>query len=203
MRQETGSKVPQAANKVSIQLALDGHSFSVHGLDGQFPDDITVEVEVLTVRTMLVPKEVFASELACELLAANGMAAAGDQRAVYSDPQQEIVAVMAAPREAVRQVAGKLGERVRYTTPLLHTVEGNAPTVWMLLRGGLLYIKVWDGALRLAGVVPAPDEADVVYFTERLGTEFPLGEYVLRFAGDAGGTYAKLLKGYFKETTCE
>jgi len=37
---------------------LDGHSFSAHGLDGEFPGEEPVEAELLTARTMLVPEEV-------------------------------------------------------------------------------------------------------------------------------------------------
>lgn len=58
MKQVTGSNTPQATNKVSIQLTLDGHSFSAHGLDGEFPGEEPVEAELLTARTMLVPEEV-------------------------------------------------------------------------------------------------------------------------------------------------
>ena len=47
MRQATGSNTPQSGNKVSIQLSLDGHSFSVPALSelpaGEAP--VTVELE--------------------------------------------------------------------------------------------------------------------------------------------------------------
>ena len=57
MKQATGSNTPQSINKVSIQLTLDGHSFSAPALSGEFPGDGPVEVELLTPRTMLVPEE--------------------------------------------------------------------------------------------------------------------------------------------------
>lgn len=104
MKQVTGSNTPQATNKVSIQLTLDGHSFSAHGLDGEFPGEEPVEAELLTARTMLVPEEVLGTGDAGTLLAANGMAPAAEERAVCSLPVQGIVAVMAAHREALRQV---------------------------------------------------------------------------------------------------
>ena len=168
MKQVTGSNTPQATNKVSIQLTLDGHSFSAHGLDGEFPGEEPVEAELLTARTMLVPEEVLGTGDAGTLLAANGMAPAAEERAVCSLPVQGIVAVMAAHREALRQVEEKLGDRIRYTTPLLREVQAGTPTVWAYRTAGLLYIKVYDGSLRFAGVIPAPDTADVCYFTERL-----------------------------------
>ena len=62
MKQATGSNTPQSINKVSIQLTLDGHSFSAPALSGEFPGDGPVEVELLTPRTMLVPEELFDKE---------------------------------------------------------------------------------------------------------------------------------------------
>ncbi|MFQ7055250.1 MAG: hypothetical protein ACLRQT_03595 [Alistipes sp.] len=102
---------------MSIQLTLDGHSFSAHGLDGEFPGEEPVEAELLTARTMLVPEEVLGTGDAGTLLAANGMAPAAEERAVCSLPVQGIVAVMAAHREALRQAEEKLGDRILYTTP--------------------------------------------------------------------------------------
>ena len=68
-----------------------------------------MEAELLTARTMLVPEEVLGTGDAGTLLAANGMAPAAEERAVCSLPVQGIVAVMAAHREALRQVEEKLG----------------------------------------------------------------------------------------------
>ena len=77
MKQATGSKTPNPIHKVSIQLALDGHSFStpLPAAAGEEP----VEVELLTPKTMLVPAELFDEERGAELLAANGMAPSGDE----------------------------------------------------------------------------------------------------------------------------
>ena len=64
-------------------------------------------------------------------------------------------------------------------------------------------IKVYDGSLRFAGVIPAPDTADVCYFTERLEKEFALKSCELRISGDDAKACGKLLKGYFKRIVCE
>lgn len=203
MKQVTGSNAPQSINKVSIQLALDGHSFSAPALLGEFAGEGPVEVEVLTPRTMLVPEELFDGEHAAKMLAANGMAALTGESVVWSVPQQGIVAVMAVPEDALRSVRERLGDRVRYTTPLLTASETSAPTVWMLYTAGLLYIKVYDGRLRFAEVVPAPDEADMLYFFERLAIEFPLEDYTLNIEGGNGRQLKRRLKGYFKRIVCE
>ena len=104
MKQATGSNTPQSINKVSIQLTLDGHSFSAPALSGEFPGDGPVEVELLTPRTTLVPEEFFDEACAGELLAAAGMAALPGERAVWSAPQQNAVAVMAAAEDALAAV---------------------------------------------------------------------------------------------------
>ena len=58
-------------------------------------------------------------------------------------------------------------------------------------------------SLRFAGVIPAPDTADVCYFTERLEKEFALKSCELRISGDDAKACGKLLKGYFKRIVCE
>lgn len=203
MKQATGSKTPQIINKVSIQLALDGHSFSAPALSGEFPGEGPVEVELLTARTLLVPDEFFDEGRAGELLAAAGMAALPGERVVHSDSQQQVVAVMAAAEDALHAVRERLGDRVRYTTPLLDAPQANVPTVWMYYTAGLLYIKVYDGKLRFAEVIPAPDEADLLYFLERLGSEFPLKDFTLDIGGGDARMLKRKLNGYFKRIVCE
>ena len=164
MKQATGSNTPQSGNKVSIQLSLDGHSFSVPALSELPAGEAPVTVE----------------------------------------PEAEFVAVTAINREALRQVEEKLGDRARFTTPLLHTPANTAKTVWMSRRAGLLYIKVYDGGeLQLAEAIPAATDTDAAYFFERLDGCFPLKEYELRIAGDNPKAARKLLGKRFRQTTCE
>ena len=203
MRQATGSNTPQSGNKVSIQLSLDGHSFSVPALSELPAGEAPVTVELLLPRTMLVPGELFDAERGAEMLAANGMPPTAEECVVSSDPEAEFVAVTAINREALRQVEEKLGDRARFTTPLLHTPANTAKTVWMSRRAGLLYIKVYDGKLRFAEVVPAPDESDLLYFFERLGSEFKLRDYTLRIGSGNGRALKRKLGGYFRQIVCE
>ena len=105
MRQATGSNTPQSGNKVSIQLSLDGHSFSVPALSELPAGEAPVTVELLLPRTMLVPGELFDAERGAEMLAANGMPPTAEESVVASDPEAEFVAVTAINREALRQVA--------------------------------------------------------------------------------------------------
>lgn len=161
--------------------------------------------------------------LGTQLLAAGGMTPLRGERVVWSDPTQEIVALMAVPHVVVEEFEAQScttkgrseemqgtreqqpeeseppsasphthftapGGRIGYTTPLLHALLTDVPTVWMLHTAGLLYVKVYEQGLRFAAVVPAPTEADVLYFAVRLGTRFPLGQYELRLADDGVGT---------------
>lgn len=204
MKRVTGSNAPLANDKVSIQRSLDGHSFSVPALSELPASNASVEVELLLPHTMLVPEELFEVGRAAGLLAANGMPAAGDECVVHSDPQDGLVAVTAIDREALRQIGEKLGARARFTTPLLHTPETAAKTVWMCRKAGLLYIKVYDeGALQFAEAVPAETDTDTAYFFERLADRFPLAEYELRIAGDSPKAARKLLAKRFKQVLCE
>ena len=100
MKQATGSRTPRLTNKVSIQRSLDGHSFSVSGLDRDFTGEAIVTVEILTPQTLLVPADLLQTSTAAELLAAAGMACRHDEQAVRSMPRslgrdKEVVAVMA------------------------------------------------------------------------------------------------------------
>ena len=73
MRQATGkTNRPQDGYGVSIQQSLDGHSFSLFGLESPAAEGV-VEVEAVTPRTMLVPRELFEPAAAEALLAAAGI----------------------------------------------------------------------------------------------------------------------------------
>ena len=75
MKQATGkTNRPQDGYGVSIQQSLDGHSFSLLGLESPAAEGVVevVEVEAVTPRTMLVPREVFEPAAAEALLPASG-----------------------------------------------------------------------------------------------------------------------------------
>lgn len=203
MKQATGSNPSNSVNKVSIQLSLDGHSFSLSEPNAEFPGNAPVDIELLTPKTVLVPAELFDRTQGAELLAAGGLAPTDGECVVCSAPVRETVAVMALPAPAAASVAERFGSRASFTTPLLHGPETERPAVWLCRRGGLLYVRVYDPALQLAEVIPAAEDADVLYFIERLGAAFPLAEYVLHAAGDDAARLRRLLGKMFKESVCE
>ena len=207
MRQAIGSNTPRSVNKVSIQHSLDGHSFSVSGLERVLPGNDAVAVEVLTPQTLLVPAELFDAEAAADLLAAAGMACTGEQRAVWSAPvriapETTVVAVMAAETDAVRKVYDRLGYRASFTTPLLNK-SAAADTVFLHRAAGILYIKVFARTLCMAEAIPAATEADMLYFVDRLSRVFPLKNMRLHLSGVNTTRASKLIGKRFKKVVCE
>lgn len=203
MKRATGSNHPLSAQKVSIQLALDGHSFSTADLPDAPAGDGTVEMELLTGKTMLVPAEAFDAHAARMLLAGAGISVGADECVVSSDPQARILALMAIPSAASAMLHEKYGQRGRFSSPLLHDPSLQRRCVWIYRNGRLLYIKVYDDRLQLAEVIDAPEEADIVYFIERLETVYPAKKYTLLLAGENSRALGKLIGKRFKETLCE
>lgn len=217
MRQVTGSNPSRPINKVSIRLASDGHSFSVVGaeaLRGAEP----VEAEVLTPLTLLTPAALYDGSNGAALLAAAGLPPREGDAVVGSDPvgnDDPLVAVMALPAGALRAFGMPVPEEgdaaarpatcggVRFTSPLLRPVPDADRCVWLYPTAGLLYIKVYDGGLRLAEVIPAPAADDALCLLDRLSGVWPLGEFTLRLAGAEAAAWRKSFKRRFKRIVCE
>lgn len=206
MKPETGKTNRRvSAKQVSIQLMLGGHSFSADTLPPPVRDaEGPVECVVLTHKTLLVPREEFDETLAGTYLRLAGMACGPEETPVWTDVQQQVVAVIAAPAAQVEALHRTLGaRRVRFATPLLRVQKYTAPTVWWYRSGTLLYIKVYDTILRLAEVLEAPGEADAVAGLEILAREFPLAAYTAVAEGDNPKESARILRRYFKQVVCE
>ena len=145
MKQVTGAtnNKPEIKN-VSIRLRLDGHSFSEEKLDIPAKEKKTVEIEVLTGKTMLVPREVFDAKAAPALMRINGMEPTEKECILTSDPQQPVIALMAADKASVEKVRARLKEKIRWTSPLLRTGEFTASCLWIFRYEELAYLKVWE-----------------------------------------------------------
>lgn len=205
MKQVTGKTDSRpVTKKVSIQLALDGHSFSIVGGQSILPE-ATVTVEILTARTLLVPEELFDPQQAAVLLAADGKTPLTGETTVYSAPHNGIVAVMAVPLQALQQLRKHIDAdtSVKYTTPLLPDLHPKKPTILLRRIGGYLYIKIYNTGLRLAEVLPAPTDTDIQYMAERLDCEFPAKQYTLRAIGKDAHKLVKLIGKRYKSVQCE
>lgn len=178
---------------MSIRLWSDGHSFPAE-LSQSIAQKQSVEVELLAPRTTLVPAELFHADQAAEYLRLAGLPCRESELPVWSESRQGVVAVMAIDR-SVREL---LPAQVTFSSPLLEAEMQTPNTLWIARFGELLYIKVWDEALRLAEVLSITGGEDLLYYIGRLGEWLPLKNYTLRVEGEEPRELRKLLKNYFK-----
>ena len=206
MKQETGAtnNKPEIKN-VSIRLRLDGHSFSEEKLDIPAKEKKTVEIEVLTGKTMLVPREVFDAKAAPALMRINGMEPTEKECILTSDPQQPVIALMAADKASVEKVRARLKEKIRWTSPLLRTGEFTASCLWIFRYEELAYLKVWERqTLRLAETFIAPTGEDLLFYVRELTQELQIENCEIRLEGNPTKQDGRLLREYFKHVAiCE
>ena len=201
MRRATGSNRSQpATERVSIQLTLDGHFFSVPAAEALTAGGI---VELLTPLTLLVPRALYTGENAAALFAADGLPLPAAARVLEATgAEADVVALLGISAEAWQQLETLCGDReIRCTTPLLTTVEATSPTVWICDTGGMLYIKVFDAGLQLAEAVAVGSEADRLYLLQRLAERIEPKRFVLRLEDRAGNR--RHYRNYFKKIVCE
>lgn len=197
MKRETGNNHPGVNKGVSIQLKLGGHSFSADTLPAVGGGGIVL-CELLTPKTMLVPREEFDTAAAGILLEAAGMPCRDDETAVWSDPEGTAVAVMACDGTTFDTLRKRYGNCLRFTTPLLFKPVTAPAAVWLFRNDELLYIKAYNNGLRFAEVVTVQTDADLLYYVELLNREFELAGYELCPAGEIGKTACRMLRRYFR-----
>lgn len=187
------------SKKVSIQHVLDGHSFSL-----PMPTEGVEEVELLSVATLLVPRELYRAEVVADLFAAAGCVVPQDSEYVLCEATQQpdAVAVVAMPRVVMEQVRDRFSD-VCYTTPLLAAPAVMAPVMMLCDTGSLIYIKVYDPQLSLAEVIPAESEQEVEYLLQQLSQQYDLSRFTLEL--DLRVSDKRRLKSYknrFKHILC-
>lgn len=204
MKQVTGNNITVTEKKVSIQLPLGGHSFSVDAIPEELlAGDRAVEFRVMTPRTTLVPREQF-DEAACDAyLRVAGMPPLAGETAVASDTLEQIVAVMAVDSDCLAAIRSRFGARASFTTPLLDIQKYSSPAVWLYRSGGLLYVKVYNTTLRLAEVVTVENDADIVLLMRDLDAVYGFGGYAIRCHGEQASAMRKLLSKYYSDVRCE
>lgn len=94
---------------------------------------------------MLVPREVFDAKAAPALMRINGMEPTERECILISDPQQPVIALMAADKASVEKVRARLKEKIRWTSPLLRTGEFTASCLWIFRYEELAYLKYGNG----------------------------------------------------------
>lgn len=195
---------------MSIQLTLSGHSFSRSDLPKLSTDKQFVEIEVLSSRVVLIPFELFEEVNPVEILAINGITLNENESVVtVPDEQQQIVAALALPNNLIAAAQERYGDNHLFSTPLLRSRICTEPTAWLYLAERIIYIKVWsDGKLRMAEVLPRKKEADTLYYTAAIDTQFDLKRFKIVIEGangfaDEARETAKTLSKYYKKVVCE
>ena len=196
---------------MSIQLTLSGHSFSRSDLPKLSTDKQFVEIEVLTDRVALMPFELCEEINPVKILEINGIYLTENESAtVVADEKRQIIAAIAIPNTLISAAAELYDDdKYGFTTPLMRTRICTEPTVWMYLAKRLIYIKVWsDGKLRMAEVLPRKKEADTLYYTAAIDTQFDLKRFKIVIEGangfaDEARETAKTLSKYYKKVVCE
>lgn len=207
MKQVTGNNSIPSPDRVSIQLSLDGHSFSRPELDRIPETTAPIDIELLLPGTMLVPEKLFEEKNARLLLAANGIPTASDDGFAVCRPREneepETVAIVAIDAKMMQRLRERFPS-ARFSSPLLHRPSDRQKCVWICRREGLLYIKVYhDGRLQMAEVIPSAEEPETGYFIERLGRVFQLDKYDLRIEGDNVRELRKWIGKHFGKVLCE
>lgn len=232
MRQVTGSNSTSTDKKVSIQLRLDGHSFSRDillaevaeksvaraGAEADAKEEGTIEVELLTAKTIMVPEECFEPDLAAKLLRMSGIICSDEELPVWSRPCDGAVAVMALSREVAQVLNESFGACVEYSSPILRQctiqsqgqekgsgkIEGVGPYLYIYSDGNVAYFKLYEGAkLRLCEVIPLTGEDDMLCMVESIIRECSLAKPTIFVEGTSTDGVIKLLKQYHKVQKCE
>lgn len=73
----------------------------------------------------------FDAKAAPALMRINGMEPTEKECILTSDPQQPVIALMAADKASVEKVRARLKEKIRWTSPLLRTGEFTASCLWI------------------------------------------------------------------------
>ena len=148
---------------------------------------------------MLVPREVFDAKAAPALMRINGMEPTEKECILTSDPQQPVIALMAADKASVEKVRARLKEKIRWTSPLLRTGEFTASCLWIFRYEELAYLKVWERqTLRLAETFIAPTGEDLLFYVRELTQELQIENCEIRLEGNPTKQDGRLLREYFK-----
>ena len=205
MRQVTGNNIQISANKVSIQLPLGGHSFSLEQAAEACRNTTveTVECTVLTPRTTLVPRECFDAAAAEHYLRIAGLGCRTNETAVTSDTSARIVAVMAADAGCVRGLREMFGDRVTFTSPLCGNQNYSEPTVWLHRTGDLIYIKIYRPVLRLAEALEISSDTDVLQLLYDLRGAYDADSCTIVCSGERCEHLRRKLAKYYRHVKCE
>lgn len=194
--QVTGSKHPTNHENVSTRLMLSGHDFlmatsAVENLDGDAALNLTVSID--SAKTVLVPAELYTSEMAEGYLAVNDKAAGEGEKCVAA-VAAGIVAVMAVDERIVRLLGSNPLWRVTYTSPLLEGVVSYTRAVRVTLTADNTHIVVSDhGKLLYAEVFATTEPDNILFVMTKLCEIMSIANFETRVAGPEAQAVAAML----------
>ncbi len=208
MRQVTGSNPIPQQNEVSIRLNSGGHSFSADTLSAlaqraESEPNARIVFVVDTPRVTLVPREEFSTEAMESYLAVCGIECLSDEIAIAVDADEPIMAVVAINRAAHESIIAKLGDKAKFTTPLLDDRHPEQHCVSISIGESVCYVRYQrPNELRFAEALTLGSDEDLLYYTMRI---FEAESIALDTPIYINGSHSavKLLKRYFKHVICE
>ena len=197
MRQETGSNPHSTNQKVSIQVKLGGLSFSAD--KGSIAQDAdAVEFIIDTPRVTLAPREEVSLDSAETLLRLIGKPCRANECAICSEPQSDIVAVMAIDSTAYATITEQWGSRTLFTSPLLDMRHSEEHCLTVDISDKVCYIRLFDNGLQRAEAYDASTNEDVLYYVSEWIGNSNIPIYIKSKAENA-----KFLSRYYKQVVCE
>lgn len=168
-------------NKVSIRYISGGHSFSEKEIETINAEGRSVEISIITPKSVLVPVENYIDTNRGDYLAAMGLAPSANEVAIEAARKGDMVAVVAVDKAFVESL-DKIKVNILLTTPLLDkSIEQG--TIIDLVEC-VAYIRIYDGGLRFAEAVGIYSDADLMATLERLNEVFGIYNMYARAKGD-------------------
>lgn len=102
----------------------------------------------------------------------------------------------------LRRTPDRLGDRLAFTSPLLHLPAYEGSYTVLRHTGDTLYVRSYGPELRYAAALAAPTEADVLVHMTDLDAALGLRNQTLHITGDGARETARLLRRYFRRVVC-
>lgn len=169
---------------------------------------LTANVELLTDKTVLVPRALFEEKDATAWLHMNGMFCHADEVPVWSISNADTTALMILPRKAQAILQHYCGTAVYYDSPLRTLApqqqnDASQQVIRLHCVDQLVYIKVYaQQALQFAEVVMCETIEEFAYLLQRLDAAFALRSFTAEVSGNWPKKWKRMLKHYFSKILC-
>jgi|GEM_PF-6293596 len=220
MRQETGNNTAGISKELSIQIGLDGFSFSVsqgadffqslyyphldmkyaYGAEPKLGGDFSaVNIGWSTDMVLLVPAEVFDPQISQSYMEAANMASPGCATMHHLDAGSSIVAVWQAD-EQLLQLLGELYPQATHSHFLLAGIDApHRDTVEVIIQREVAHIKVYNSrGLFAAETAKYASLEDILYFVKRLSGADSFAQYTLNLIAPGMPDAAEFFARYYR-----